>query len=168
MSFNYSFVSVEDKKRADALIKFLAYQDLGYPRFDEWREKVRWQIIQGDKKAILALSNGVIVGDGVYQRHKTLPGVIEVKNVRILPDFGLRGFARFVFRQIELDALEMEAYGLIGDVREDQVETRAALRNMGFREVAGLSLYDSSCLDVVIFKNLGANGSNSNIYSTTK
>lgn len=152
--FDYRFVSVEGKKMADRLFYFLAGQDLGYPRYDEWTEKTRWQVLQGDKRAMLAFSNGVVVGDGVYQRHLILPRIMEVKNVNVHEKVRKRGFARFIFAQIEFEALAQNYDGLIGDVRANQIETREALRNSGFIECVGLPLYQSDMLDYIVFKSL--------------
>ncbi len=153
-NFDYRFVSVEGKKMADRLFYFLAGQNLGYPEFPRWTEKARWQVLNGDKRAILAFSNGVVVGDGVYQRHLVLPTLLEVKNVNVHERVRGRGFARFIFAQIEFEALAQNYEGLIGDIRANQLETREALRNYGFVECVGLPLYQSDMLDYVVFKAL--------------
>ena len=57
-------------RNLDSATQFIASQDLGYPRYEKWIEKMRSELSFGIKHGILAYSNGIIVGDVVFQEYK--------------------------------------------------------------------------------------------------
>jgi len=99
--FNFTFKNPQDKKDLSILVNFLIKQDLGYPNYEDWVQKAESEIDSGYKRAIMAFSNKHIVGDLIYQPHKTIPLVMELKNLRIHNEFKNRYFANFMLRQAE-------------------------------------------------------------------
>jgi len=57
MPIDFTFRSAESKS-LDELIKFIAPQDLGYPHFNDWTEKVRGEIRLGVKQGYIMYSYG--------------------------------------------------------------------------------------------------------------
>lgn len=151
MNFNYSFRTVEDRRDLRKLVDFLANQDLGYPKYDEWVQRTEFELISGWKTGILALNGGKVVGDLVYQQHKEMSRVREIKNLRICPEIKGRYFARFMLKQAEL-GLGQDFDLIICDARENQVEPIRFMLDSGYKRVAKLNLYEDHSLDVVMTK----------------
>lgn len=151
MRFDYSFRTAEDLRDVRRLIDFLANQDLGYPRYDEWVQKAEAELFSGWKTGIMALNGGVVVGDLVFQQHKQLSRVREIKNLRVDPRVSDRYFARFMLKQAEV-GLGRDFDLVMVDARKDQSGVRRFFRQSGYSEVAVLNLYDNSSLDVVLTK----------------
>ena len=131
MAFDFEIRTVDSTKDIKQLINFLVRQDLGYPRYEEWVQKVEYEIDIGYKIGIAAFSNGHIIGDLVYQPHKELHGVREIKNLRIDPNFKRRDLAHFMLRQAEVEDFN-EYESIITDVREDREEAINFLRFCGY------------------------------------
>ena len=109
MGFNFTFGEIGSGKDIGELIDFLSKQSLGYPNYSDWVQRTEAELLLGYKQAVLAYSEGRLVGDIVHQPHKIIPHVREVKNIRVHPDLRERGFARFMLRQVEIGARDEEA-----------------------------------------------------------
>jgi len=151
MPFDFAFRSVQTSKEVKKTIDFLAKQDLGYPKYNEWVQRVETELFSGYKRAALAYSNGVLVGDIIWQQHKQLPRIRELKNLRISPGARGRCLARFLLRQAEVeDSEQFDAF--LGDARETQVNLIGLMQDMGYLVVGKLNLYEEERRDVVLFK----------------
>ena len=157
MYINYSFRSFE-RKDTDRVRKFILSQNLGYPKYDTWGNKAVGQVVSGEKQAILAYSDGYLVGDVIFQEHRQLDRFIEIKNMRVHPDLRMRDFGRFMEKQVERYAVSLGYNALICDIREDKPEIVCFFVGIGFIPVATLSLYEEDKKDVTLVKflrNLG-------------
>ena len=151
MPFDFTFKSVQTTDQIRQTRDFLLKQDLKYPRYDEWVAKVESELLSGYKRAALAYSNGVLVGDIVWQYHKQLPRVKELKNLRVHPKASGRYIAQFLIRQAEIeDKRKIEA--IIGDARENQFGLIALMQSMGYSIISKLPLYEESQKDVILLK----------------
>ena len=125
---------------------------MSYPSYDDWVCKVRQEIESGWKKSILAFSDGVLVGDLVFQPHKDFPKeFLELKNLRIHPEVCERYFGVFMLKQAEAEA-RGRYQGIICDVRSNQHSMINLLEFMGYKELCRAPLYDANVEDVVFFK----------------
>jgi hypothetical protein len=154
MGFDFSFRTVETRKDLSRLIDFLRRQDLNYPGYQNWVARTEAEIEIGWKTGVIALSNDLIAGDIIWQPHKELKGVREIKNMRIHPS--IRG--RFLMKQAEAENREDKNYQvLMLDLREDHPE-RAPLINMlmsmGYKKLCAVNLYDPSIRDIVMTKKV--------------
>ncbi len=151
MGFDFMFRSLGDRKDLRALVDFLMKQSLGYPNYEDWVQRAEYEMDKGYKTAILALSEGQLVGDVIYQQHKTFPRIREVKNVRIHPGVRRRDFARFMLRQAEVEKWE-EYDALLVDAPAGQEEVIHLLRSVGYVELGTKPLYDPNNNDVVMVR----------------
>lgn len=133
---------------------FVAQQDLGYPNYGGWLEKAEHQLRTGQKDAILAFSGGTLVADLIYQQHKTIPQVLEIKNLRVHPKLRERYFARFMLRQLEADARTSGYRTMLVDARESQRDVRSFLLASGFSEIITLPIYSPESNEVIMAKSL--------------
>jgi len=163
MSFNYEFKYAESKKEIDGVVSFILTQPLGYPNFEDWVERSRQELLYGNKRAIVAFSDGFLVGDAIFQPHKgtfgdskqnDLPsfGFTELKNVRVHPKLRKRYFGAFMIRQVEAESQNENMGGVIVDTRSDRRDIISMLRQSGYKEIARAPLYDESAEDVIFVK----------------
>ena len=148
MPIDFAFRSI-GPRNLDSATQFIASQDLGYPRYEKWIEKMRSELSFGIKHGILAYSNGIIVGDVVFQEYKQARGILEMKNIRIHPNLRGRNFASFMLKQAEF---ELPNSAVIVDARASQTDMINFLTKQGYSPIAQVSLYDSNNQDVVMVK----------------
>jgi hypothetical protein len=148
---NFQFRLVQDEKDVKRLEKFLLSQSLNYPNYGDWVEKAVEEILAGYKQGIMAFDDGFLVGDLIFQPHKELPRMLELKNMRINPKVERRGFAYFMLKQAE----KQQGYnGIICDVRARQIQVVSLLRFMDYQEIFRANLYNSREEDIVMVKKL--------------
>lgn len=150
MNFTYTFRSVSCEKEILTLEKFLREQSLGYPNYQDWITRTRVELFDGTKSAILAFSENALVGDLVFQSHKQLPRVLELKNLRVHKKLRNHYFGVFMLKQVEKNTQNYDA--ILADTREDKIEVINTLRFMGYTEIARAPIYDSNQVDVVMQK----------------
>lgn len=153
MSFDFTFRQLQDKKDLTKLTNFLIKQNLGYPNYEDWVQRCEHELDLGHKTPIVAYSNGHIAGNLIYQAHKELPRIREIKNLRVHPQVRRRHFAQFMLRQMELD--QPNNYdAIIVDARATQKEIITLFLTAGYTPIGQKSLYDDNHRDVIMFKSL--------------
>ena len=153
MPFRFTFGTVGSTTELRQTIDFLAKQGLGYKNYDRWVQKTESEIDLGVKTAIIALSEGRIVGDLIFQNHKNLPRTLELKNLRT--DLKGRYFSRFMLKQAESERGNCEL--IMCDVREDNKEIISFMLSSGYAPLAkGINLYDRQSRDIVFIKTFNA------------
>ena len=148
MPIDFTFRTI-DGKNLDEATRFISSQNLGYPNYDSWVEKMRSELSLGIKHGIAAYSDGAFVGDVIFQEHKQIRGILEMKNIRIHPLLRGRNFAPFMLKQAEI---EMNSEAVIVDARLNQRDMINFLTSQGYIPTAKVSLYDSYNEDVVMVK----------------
>jgi len=147
---NIAFREPDSFSALKVLIDFLWKQDLGYPSYDSWVDRTRSEIDGGYKQAIVAYEDEKIVGDVIFQPHKEIVGIREIKNLRVDKDVRYRRFGSFLLRQAEW--IDAAAYTLlIADFRADQNNVERLLLSEGFEITATQNLYDDK-LDKIATK----------------
>lgn len=149
MTFDYSFRGIDGTNTISSAVDFLAAQSLGYPNYAYWVEKAETEMRLGIKGGVIAYNNGRIAGDVVYQPHKSLLGIVELKNIRIHPEVRGRRFASFMLRQAEL---ESRGNLFLVDTRRDQMDMVRFLLSEGYSPIASIPLYEEGVDDVVFAK----------------
>jgi hypothetical protein len=153
MSFDFAFRSLSDRKDLTTLTNFLAKQNLGYPNYEDWVQKCEHELDLGTKTPIVAYSNGHIAGNLIYQAHKQLPRIKEIKNLRIHPLVRRRNFAQFMLRQMELD--QEENYdAIMVDARASQQDIITLFLIAGYTPLLKRTLYDNHHQDIIMVKTL--------------
>lgn len=150
MGFSFNFRLLADRKDLSRLVNFLHTQSLGYLDYDDWVQRAEHEIDSGYKTAVLGFSSGYLVADLIYQPHKQLVRVREIKNLRVHPSVRRRDFAHFMLKQAEVESPDYQA--IICDVRKDQPEAMALLRLAEYVPIASVSLYDTNIKDMVMIK----------------
>jgi len=151
-NFNYEFYTPATSRDLRAGIDFLAAQDLSYPGYrDVWVPKAEHECISGWKTMILARTHGIVIGDVVFQPHKQLPRVREIKNLRIHPNFRDRFFAAFLLKQAEKEQSN-DYDAIVADARENQPGIVNFFLRQGYRVIAVQSLYEKGRQEVILAK----------------
>lgn len=154
MSFNFAFRTAETRKDLLRLLDFLREQDLNYPNYQDWVGRTETEIESGWKTGILAVSNGFVLGDVIWQPHKELNRIREIKNMRVHPSVRERYFARFLMKQAEAEN-RGDYDVLMCDLREDHPEKKTLMNmlvSMGYAELYAVNLYDPDVRDIVMIK----------------
>lgn len=151
---HFNFRDIDSRKDLKELIDFLIKQNLGYPNYEDWVQRTESELDLGYKAAIVAFSDGKLVGDLIHQSHKTISGYREVKNLRIHPELRRRDVAHFMLRQAEFESSRDHKF-MICDVPTDQKSTIRFLRFCGYMPIKETPLY-SDRPDLVMIKALNA------------
>lgn len=139
---NFTFTSDIDKIR---IIKFLAGPRLwiprsSYPDYLDWLDKVNFEIEHGIKRALSCYSNKELVGVAVFQRHKTIPKFLELKNLTVMPEISRRFVASFLIRNVEVEAHGQYTH-IICDAKKDNIIIHEFLTRNRYKTVANMDLY---------------------------
>jgi len=151
MGFNFTFRHVGDRNDLVLLVDFLMKQRLGYPNYEDWVQKAEGEIEGNYKTAILAFSGGNLVGDLIYQPHKDISRIRELKNMRIHPQVKGRYFSLFMLRQAEVENRE-DYDSIICDLHANQRPIFNVLRLMGYSPLTTAPLYDLNVPDTIMIK----------------
>ncbi len=144
---------VIDPEEIRKLYEFIRQQPFDYPGYLEWVEKCRRELELGSKQALVVKSQGVIVADLVFQRHKQESHAIEIKNVRVDPYYQRNGLFTQLERQLELQVAQEGYKRIIVDTHATNLPFILAAQKVGFRKVAEEPLYDTK-LEVILAKDL--------------
>ena len=154
MAFNFSFREIGNTRDIRDLTKFISAQDLGYPDYDAWVQRTEAELFDGSKQVVMAFSDSHLVGDIIYQDHKELPQMLEVKNLRVHPYFRIRSFGGFMLRQSEVEASRRSYQGVIVDTRPEQTDVVQFLSKQGYIPIATGPLYEGNSPDITLMKTL--------------
>lgn len=149
---NFEIKTLGDERDLGLLLKFLESQPLKYPNYRDWVYHVcKAELDAGYKSAYVAWNNGRVIGDLVFQPHKNLPRTVEMKNLRIHPDFRRRDLGHFLIKQAEADSRGIFEQ-IIGDADAEQKDIHNLFRFAGFQLLFEQHLYSGSNLDYVFVK----------------
>ncbi len=154
MVFEFLFRQIDSSRDIRELIDFMARQPLSYKEYDAWLQRSEPELHAAYKQAVLAFSDRRLVGNAVYQMHKQLPGVLEIKNLRVDERVRRRDFGHFILKQVEQEARKAGYDLIMIDARASQRDVLSLLLFSGFHELARASLYDSNEQDVIMTRPL--------------
>lgn len=153
MSFHFHFRSLQERKDLQELVNFLILQDLGYPNYDDWVGRTEHELDKGYKSVILAFSWRQLVGDLIYQPHKQVSCFLELKNLRVHPQFRDRKFAELMLRQAEVEN-KNKYDAIICDAPANYQRMIKFMESQGYDVFTTLPLYNKNSPDVVMLKFL--------------
>lgn len=149
--------------KADELVDHLRRPRLwvpgtDYPDYGAWLERVHRQLKDESKRAILALVRGCVIGAVLYQRHKTAPWALELKNVSVAPDLRGRHVASFLLRNAEIEGrADYGSMCAVVDTKASNSAMRRFLSRNGYRASITTDLYGLGAgEDVLYAKRIGA------------
>lgn len=152
------FTSDRTVRMADEIVDYLLGPRLwipkvDYPDFGDWVQKVWAQLKREEKRALVGLSGGRVVGAVVYQRHRELPGILEVKNLTVRPDVQGRHVASFMLRNAEVEGgRDYGSSEVLVDAKARNLAIRAFLLRNGYSVLGTSDLYGLRAGDDVVFR----------------
>jgi len=139
--------TIKELKGLESLIRKYS---LNYPNYQDWATKAISEIESGTKKTILGIHEGIIVGNIIYQQHKKIDHLLEIKNLRIRPEMRRRGIGYFLLKQVQR---ELENYkGIIIDMHSEQKDIQQLCLIQGYKEASRKALYDSNQEEILMIK----------------
>lgn len=144
---NFTFTTDDTFKRADEIVDYLLgprlwIPRLDYPDFFAWVDRTHAQLKSEEKRAIVALSGGNVCGAVIYQKHKTEPDTLEIKNITVRPDMRGRYVASFLVRNAEVEgALDFKANRVVLDAKKRNSAIRSFLFKGGYLPLQTMDLY---------------------------
>lgn len=139
---NICFTSDLDIKR---VVDFMAGPRLwiprsNYPDFTDWLDKSRIEIESGIKRGICCYYDRKLVGTAIYQKHKTIPNFLELKNLTVSPEVGRRFVASFLVRNVESEGRGKFTH-IICDAKKDNIVIQKFFASNKYKTVASIDLY---------------------------
>lgn len=153
MSFDFRFNTVEKKIDLSDMLLYSRNLSLNYPKYDDWMQKVEYQVINGEKTAIVARLNGVVCGVLIYQPSKDIKGFLDLKQIRVSEFARGRHVGTFLLKQMEQEA--KGKYSAIKvDARVEKHDVAGLFAANGYIPIAKIPIYESGEEDVVFVKPL--------------
>ena len=158
----FFFTNEATLHRTDEIVAYLRGPRLwipttDYPDFLDWTQKVHEQLRHEEKRALVAMSGGQVVGASIYQRHREEADALEVKNITVRPDQQGRYVASFLLRNAELEG-ERDFPGVrqaVVDAKAGNFAVRRFLLHHAYVPAALVDLYGLGAgADVVFRKRL--------------
>lgn len=143
----FQFTNEYPVSRLDEIVNYLMGPRLwiphgDYPDFLDWADKVHRELKKESKRAMLALENNDIVGVTVYQRHKTSPEALEIKNLTVRPDKRGRYVASFLLRNSEIEgAKDFKSKRILCDAKAKNFAIKSFLIKNHYQVLAKDDLY---------------------------
>jgi len=153
MKNDFHFRPVEDRKSLDKLMNWIRPQGLNYSNWESWLDKTYLEIFEGYKEAIILETNGVVIGNSIFQPHKGNKWLYEFKNLRIHPKFRERHCGSFLVKEVEYRA-KGKYSAIICDLKSTEKGIFNFLLRLGYTPIFEGFLYDNSNLDTVMIKVL--------------
>ncbi len=158
---DFRFTTEDSVRRADEIVDYLRGPRLwipraDYPDFDEWLTRSHSQLKREEKRAVVALSCGRVSGAVLYQRHRSLSDVLELKNITVRPDLRGRHFAAFMLRNAEMEGVRDFGCSVsVIDAKSGNLGVRRLLLREGYRPLTITDLYGLGAgRDVIYLKRL--------------
>ncbi len=152
------FTTGESVQRADEITDYLRGPRLwvsgtDYPDYEDWLARAHVQLKSESKRAVVA---GRVAGAVLYRAHRSLPGVLEVKNISVRPELRGRHLAAFMLRNAEVEGrADFGARSVVVDAKAGNRGVRSLLLRAGYRPFSITDLYGlGSGGDVVYSKAL--------------
>lgn len=148
--------------RLDAVLGFLEGPRLwiprqDYPDFVDWLHKAHGELQAGRKRAVVALEGSQVLGSVIYQPHRRLRGVLELKNISVRPESRGRLLASFLLRQAELAGMSLGLRTVVVDAKARNIRIRRFLLSQRYTVRDTADLYGLGAGDDVVYtKVLGS------------
>ena len=148
---------VQDKKDLRLLCGFMLMQPQSYPNYQEWLyDKLSPRLESGEAEALLAIQDREIIGDVAYQE-LTTPKTVEIKNLRLDPNYRRRAVGHLLLRHAELEGAAMigvppEEVEVITDVSVDNFSGVEFFVRAGYKIVDMGDLYQTGRPEYVLHR----------------
>lgn len=145
---DFKFTNDYPLTRLDEIVSYLLGPRLwiqrgDYPDFLDWADKTYQELKKENKRAIIALLFNNIVGATVYQRHKTGPDTLEIKNLTVRPDQRGRYVASFLLRNAEIEGIkEFKARHILCDAKANNFAVKNFLLQHHYHIINQIDLYN--------------------------
>lgn len=156
-------IAFRDDLSASAVIDFLRGPRLfvaaaDYPDYHDWLQRIEPELACGTKRHLACIWNREMAGIIVWQRHKTRPHLLELKNLTVRPEASGRLVGSFLLRQAEVEGhREYSAVAAVCDAKQANRPVLSFLARSGYKPQMIDDLYRlRTSLDVVMLRTLAS------------
>ncbi|MDP1696055.1 MAG: GNAT family N-acetyltransferase [archaeon] len=149
-----------DTREIMPLYEFIRQFPLDYPDYSLWLKKCKRELELMYKKAFYATNDaGIIAGSAIFQRHKQEHSILEIKNLRVSPEFERNGLGSILIDSVEQFAREFRFKRMQCDAHPENPAIKF-LEKRGFSINAEETLY-SIGNEIILCKDI-QNGTSGN------
>ena len=145
---------LKNSDEINRLYNFIKQFPLDYPDYGLWLKKCKRELEIGYKKAYTAIDidNNKILGSIIFQPHKKEKSILEIKNLRVDPNFTGKNIGSILQTMVEFYASQHNFKRIQGDVHSNN-PTLEFLISQGLKVEAEETLY-SKTTEVILYKDL--------------
>lgn len=158
MSFILTFKDISSTADISLVKDFMIEQSLGYPNYEAWVERASHEMDAGYKQAVMAFYNGKMVGDIVFQPHKEIDKILEIKNIRVHEEVRGRNVANFMLKQIEFN-FKNKYDAFIVDAPKEKQDIKGLLLSTGYVPIVSVPLYSNQSVDIIYARQFSESNS---------
>jgi GNAT superfamily N-acetyltransferase len=144
---------LSDPKEIQKVYAFVKQFPLDYPDYFQWLEKCRRELELGYKHAFYVInSKGLIIGSIIFQQHKRDGKILEIKNLRVDPQFEQQGLWSLLEAMTELYARDQGYRRIQGDAHPENLVVDF-MQKRGYKVESQATLYTAK-KEIVLVKDL--------------
>lgn len=146
---------ITDQEEIEAIYSYIKKFPLDYPNYFDWLEKCKEELEAGYKKGFYARnSEQKIIGSIIFQPHKQEKQILEIKSMRVSPEYQRRRVGSILYNLVEEYAYENRFGKIQVDAHADNSSIIQFFATKGFNIEAQESLYSPSKMEVILSKTL--------------
>lgn len=155
MKINSVPTLIKDSGEIKRVYEFVKQFPLDYPRYDEWLKKCKRELELGYKTGFYITNNqGCIIGSVIFQPHKKDKSILEIKNLRVFPQYQRRGVGSKLLTETEKYARKKGFLKMQVDTHSDNQQLVKFLVRKGFNIETREHLYTSKSLEIILQKEV--------------
>lgn len=143
---------ITDTKEINLLYDYLKKFPLDYLDYSLWLKKCKRELELGYKKAFCVFDSKGIIGSVVFQPHKQEKSVLELKNLRVNPDFKEKGVGSILETLVSFFAEENNFKGIQGDAHPGNPVISFMIKR-GYKIKAAENLYTLE-KEIILWKDV--------------
>lgn len=158
MSVEFTFTNEYRPGQIDEIVNYLGgprlwVPKIHYPDYFDWLDKVHKELKKEAKRALIVLDHSEVAGVIIYQEHKSLKGVLELKNLTVRPDLKGRYIASFLLRNAEIEGgNELKTTQVTCDAKASNLAIKAFLVKHGYKALGQTDLYGLQAGEDIIYQ----------------
>lgn len=137
------------------IYEYIKLFHLNYPNYNWWVKKCKKELKSGYKKVYYIQKDLNISGVLIFQRHKKIDNILEIKNFRVSLMDKKKGIGSLLYDSLEQYAKKHNFKTILVDTHSDEMID--FLLGKGFNIIEKEKLYSPLQIETILQKNIGGN-----------